>query len=172
MKRENPNGEFNKSEIQTREATADDLPIINKLNGREAENIEKMELQRQGKGKFLLLEKDGEIVGFSFICFEHSSYHFPGRDDLKGPFLEDGFVKEEYRRTGIGQIGLSRCEAIIKKNEGKKVITAVGLDNEASVAFHIKNGFKPIEDAKFEMPYKQNTQKKYGIYFVKDLEPD
>jgi len=162
--------ESKESEVLIRNATESDLSKITELNDREEENKENMELQKQGKGQFIVLELSGEIIGFSFIYFEHESFHFPDREDLKGPFLEDVFIKEEFRHEGLGKLGLRKCEDVVRENGKEKIITAVELENDVSVSFHEKNGFKEVEDSRFELPTRKNDEEVgYGAYFVKEL---
>lgn len=56
--------------------------------------------------------------------------------------LQDIFVKEKYRRSGIGKNLIEKAIEIAKKNGQKEVISDCDVGNKASVFLHLKNGFK------------------------------
>ena len=95
--------------IQIREGIKKDLPTVLRLikeladfeNAKDQVTITLEDLQKDGFGKtpyyrFLVAERDNEIVGLSFYWIRYSTW--------KGKFLflEDFVIKKEYKRQGIG----------------------------------------------------------------------
>lgn len=56
--------------------------------------------------------------------------------------LQDIFVKEEYRRSGIGKNLIEKALETAKENGYKEVVSDCDVSNKASICFHLKNGFK------------------------------
>jgi len=79
----------------------------------------------------LVAESDREIIAFVVWGNLWSKIH-----------LQDIFVKEKYRRSGIGKSLIEKAIEIAKKNGHREIISDCDVGNKASVFFHLKNGFK------------------------------
>lgn len=56
--------------------------------------------------------------------------------------LQDIFVKEKCRRTGLASRLFENMKKIAKKQGIREIMSDCDIDNEASIGFHLKNGFK------------------------------
>ena len=85
--------------------------------------------------------EDGKEVGFAL--FFHNFSTFIGRT---GMYLEDLFVKEEYRGRGHGK-NLIRCVAKIAHERGCKRLEWCCLDwNKPSIDFYLSLGAQPMSE--------------------------
>lgn len=94
---------------------------------------------REGRGKVLIAQLNGEIVGF--IYFIHSLRTF--LEVLKqAALISDMYVKPEFRRRGIGSLLMEKCLENLRKLHIKHVMLSVLSENLAAVKFYEKHGFK------------------------------
>ncbi len=56
--------------------------------------------------------------------------------------LQDIFVKEGYRKTGVGTKLIEQIIKIAKKRGFKEIMSDCDVSNKMSIAFHLKIGFK------------------------------
>lgn len=56
--------------------------------------------------------------------------------------IEDIFVKEEYRKHGLGTTLMKKAMEIAKKRGFKEVTRYCGVGNKVSLKFHLADGFK------------------------------
>ncbi len=95
----------------------------------------------KGKAEVLFALEDGVPVGFAL--FFHNFSTFLGR---AGIYLEDLFVKPEYRGKGYGK-GLLRTLAQIAVERGCGRLEWSCLDwNRPSIDFYLSLGAKPLDD--------------------------
>jgi GNAT superfamily N-acetyltransferase len=86
-------------------------------------------------------EEDGVPVGFAL--FFHNFSTFIGRP---GIYLEDLFVKPEFRGRGYGKALLARLGAIAKERNCGRVEWSVLDWNEPSINFYKSLGAVPLDD--------------------------
>lgn len=88
-----------------------------------------------------IAEHDGDIAGFAMWFYSFST--FRGRHGL---FLEDLFVKPQYRRMGIGKALFAHLARRCVK-EGLRRLEWMVLDwNEPAIAFYRSRGAKLMND--------------------------
>lgn len=141
------------NEITYRFATRSDIPTILELIRGLAEYEHMLDevvatealleewIFDKGKAEVLFALSDGEVAGFAL--FFHNFSTFLGRAGL---YLEDLFVKSEYRGRGFGK-GLLRQLASIAVERGCGRLEWSCLDwNRPSIDFYLSLGAKPMED--------------------------
>jgi GNAT superfamily N-acetyltransferase len=94
------------------------------------------------KFRVLVAEFDGEPAGYAFFFDSYST--FQGR----GLFLEDLFVRPQYRKNRIGQALLSRVAAIAEEESCFGVMFHVLNWNETAIGFYRKMNATFLDDRK------------------------
>jgi GNAT superfamily N-acetyltransferase len=129
--------------LSIRAATIADVSLLRRLIQELAEYeqesqavlITEDELRRDGFGsvpKFraILAEQDGQAAGFAFFFICYSTW------TGSGLFLEDLFVRKEFRGYGVGKMLLAQL-AEIAREEGLHTIKLDVLDwNESAIKFY------------------------------------
>ena len=142
------------SEIRIRAATAADVPLIHSLIGALAE-YEKLshefvatddQLRQTLFGErpaadVLLAYADETCAGFALYFSTYST--FLGR---AGIFLEDVFVKPEWRGKGIGRALLARLGEIARERGSGRVEWDVLNWNEPAIGFYRRLGATPMSE--------------------------
>ena len=140
--------------MKIRPATEADLGMIEELIRALAE-YERMagevvmdgELLRQNLfgerpyAEVLIAEVDGEAAGFAL--FYHNFSTFVGRP---GIYLEDLFVKPEYRGKGFGKALLKRLAEIAVERKCGRMEWAVLDWNEPAIGFYKSLGARPNDE--------------------------
>jgi GNAT superfamily N-acetyltransferase len=111
--------------LSIRPATAEDVPLLSTMIHELAEyerldhetNVTEEGLRRDGFGphpkfRVLLAESDGQAAGYAFFFEFYSS--FQGRAGL---FLDDIFVRPQFRKQGIGRALLGHVAGIAWKEK-------------------------------------------------------
>jgi aminoglycoside 6'-N-acetyltransferase I len=91
-------------------------------------------------GVVFLAVLDGEAVGFAQCGVRHD--YVEGTDTSPVGYLEGIFVVEEYRRRGLAKDMLLACEKWAKEQGCTEFASDCELENEDSLRFHLKMGFK------------------------------
>ncbi|MDB5352225.1 MAG: diamine acetyltransferase [Planctomycetota bacterium] len=89
----------------------------------------------------LIAEDGGFAIGFALFFFNFST--FKGKP---GIYLEDLFVKPEFRGRGIGKALLARLARTAVERDCGRFEWAVLDWNEPSIAFYKALGARPMED--------------------------
>jgi GNAT superfamily N-acetyltransferase len=89
----------------------------------------------------LIAEEDGTPAGFALFFYNFSTFLAQ-----PGIYLEDLFVKPEYRGRGYGKALLSRLARIAHERNCGRVEWAVLDWNEPSIAFYKSLGAQPMEE--------------------------
>lgn len=146
--------------LTIRRATIDEVEIIQKLNNElinyEMEQgfdsyVKDWALSEESKKYFLDLienqfvavaEVDGEIVGY----LAGSIYHDLSYSYYSGLTAEANnmFVKEDFRRHGIGEKLMNSFVEWCKKNNAKRVMVTALSKNDKTIKFYRNNGFEDI----------------------------
>lgn len=108
----------------------------NTLEGLE-ENFE--EIMSNGESAIFLLELDGKAAGFAQCQLRHD--YVEGTDSSPVGYLEGIFIEEAYRKQGHAKELLKWCEEWAKEMNCTEFASDCELDNEVSLAFHLKMGF-------------------------------
>jgi GNAT superfamily N-acetyltransferase len=139
--------------LRIRAATIEDVPLLKQMI-LELATFEKLgkyvtvteeTLQRDGFGpsprfRTLLPEWDGKLAGYSIFFPFYSSFQGPGL------FLEDIYVRNEFRGKGIGKL-LMEALAAIAVQEGYGAVRWEVLDwNQPAIDFYQKLGAEFYDD--------------------------
>lgn len=131
--------------LSIRPAVADDVPLLNVLIHEFAEfyrfptSITEAALFRDGFGaqpKFraLIAEWDAQPAGYAFFFDYYSSFH--GR----ALFLEDLFIRTQFRDKGIGKALLGHLAAIAQQENCFGILFNVLEWNHPAIGFYKKLG--------------------------------
>jgi GNAT superfamily N-acetyltransferase len=140
--------------LHIRPAVSDDVPLILELIRALAE-YEKLahvciateeQLERTLFGprpyaEAVVAEWDGEPAGFALFFHNYSTFLAQ-----PGIYLEDLFVKPEYRGRGIGKALLVRLARIAEARDCGRIEWSVLNWNEPSIGFYKSLGAAPLED--------------------------
>jgi len=131
-------------DIKLRKATEADFPVIMGLirelasfeNGldRVKNTVEQMYEEREYFHCYLA-EKDGEVIGMSLYFFAY--YTWVG----KTLYLDDLYVKEEYRGNKIGSQLMQKMIDVAKAEKCNRMRLQVLHWNENAIEFYDKSGF-------------------------------
>jgi GNAT superfamily N-acetyltransferase len=139
--------------LRIRAATIEDVPLLKQMIV-ELATFEKLveyvtvteeTLQRDGFGpsprfRTLLPDWDGKLAGYSIFFPFYSSFQGPGL------FLEDIYVRKEFRGKGIGKL-LMEAVAAIAVQEGYAAVRWEVLDwNQPAIDFYQKLGAEFYDD--------------------------
>ena len=139
--------------LRIRAATVEDVPLLKQMIV-ELATFEKLVeyvtvteemLQRDGFGpsprfRTLLPEWDGKLAGYAIFFPFYSSFQGPGL------FLEDIYVRQEFRGKGIGKL-LMEAVAAIAVQDGCGAVRWEVLDwNQPAIAFYQKLGAEFYDD--------------------------
>ncbi len=140
--------------IDVREATADDVPLIlslirelaeyEKLSHEVVATVEGLRESLFGERRYaevLVAEQGGAPAGFAL--FFHNFSTFLGKP---GIYLEDLYVKPEFRGAGIGKKLLARLAGLAKERDCGRLEWWVLDWNEPSIGFYKKLGAVPMDD--------------------------
>jgi GNAT superfamily N-acetyltransferase len=141
--------------LTIRHATVTDVPLLKRMIlefatfERLADHVTVTEetLRRDGFGatprfRVLLPEWDGEVAGYAFYFGFYSSFAGPGM------FLEDIYVRQEFRGKGIGKALMVEVAAIALR-EGYRLMRWEVLDwNQPAIDFYKKLGATFLDDWK------------------------
>lgn len=92
----------------------------------------------------LLAEIDGSPIGFA-------TYHRIYSTFLAQPgiWLDDLYIKAEYRNGGVGEALINYLCQITKKIGGKRIDWIVAVNNTPAIKFYEKMGAKILHDTRF-----------------------
>lgn len=144
------------SNLTIRFAEVDDTPHIfslikelasyEKLSHLITTSVDELKINLFGKEKFveiLLAEHDNKIVGQALFFKNFST--FLGKP---GIYLEDLFVKPEFRGKGIGKALLEKIISIAKERNYGRVEWSVLDWNESAIDFYKKMGAEILDEWK------------------------
>jgi GNAT superfamily N-acetyltransferase len=140
--------------VSVREAAGDDVPLIlsfirelaeyERLSHEVVATEESLRENLFGERRYaevLIAEHDGAPAGFAL--FFHNFSTFLGRP---GIYLEDLYVKPEFRGAGIGRKLLGRLARLAKERDCGRLEWWVLDWNEPSIGFYKKLGAVPMDD--------------------------
>ena len=97
----------------------------------------------------IVAEADGQVVGFGM----YSEFRF--REAYKFTVEHSVYVANDYHGKGIGNLLLAELIALAKVQKLHTMIAVIDAENQGSVSFHEKFGFKTVGIIK-ESGYKFN----------------
>jgi L-amino acid N-acyltransferase YncA len=97
-------------------------------------------LQEKISKKFpvIVAELDGQVVGFGM----YSEFRF--REAYKFTVEHSVYVNEVFHGKGIGKLLLQELITLARKQKRHTMIAVIDAENQGSVAFHEKFGFKTV----------------------------
>ena len=97
------------------------------------------EILSNDQSAIFLLYEEGQAIGFAQCQLRHD--YVEGTASSPVGYLEGIFVDEGYRRKGYARMLLAACERWAKEQGCTEFASDCELDNETSLAFHLKMGF-------------------------------
>ena len=94
--------------------------------------------------KILVAETEGVLMGYAFYFFTYST--FLAKKTL---YLEDIFITEKYRGTGIGKLFLDKLVRIAKNNKCGRMEWIVLDWNTKAINFYKNIGAEEMKEWKF-----------------------
>jgi GNAT superfamily N-acetyltransferase len=94
-----------------------------------------------GKIEILIAEVSNKPAGFAIYYFTYSTFQ-----GTTGIYVEDLFIRPEFRRSGIGSMFFRELASIAKSRGCFKIDWMVLNWNENSIEFYKKLGAKPIDN--------------------------
>ena len=138
--------------MEFREATLDlqteclqmmnDFYQMNDYHFRETEKSRLFEefIGNDNLGKFWVVTLSGKIIGYIILTFGFS-FEYGGRD----AFIDELYLKEEFRNRGLGKLILESVEFFAVKHKVKAIHLEVEETNVAGNRLYIKAGFSSNE---------------------------
>lgn len=133
--------------MELRKAVCGDAAVIARLAVRmwELSTVGELEQDFDGylrldKGVVFLAEQDGDAIGFAQCGLRHD--YVEGTDSSPVGYLEGIFVSPEYRKRGVARALVDACLEWAREQECSEFASDCELDNDASLAFHLKVGFE------------------------------
>lgn len=91
----------------------------------------------------LLAEINGNAIGFATYHRIYSTFLV-----LPGIWLDDLYIKAEYRRLGVGEALIKRLCQITQKIEGGRIDWIVAVNNTPAIQFYEKMGAQIIQQVR------------------------
>lgn len=82
---------------------------------------------------------EAQVIGFAQCQLRHD--YVEGTDSSPVGYLEGIFIEQKYRHRGYAKKLLDKCEEWAKEKGCREFASDCELDNEVSLAFHLKIGF-------------------------------
>ncbi len=130
-----------------------DLASFEKMPDEVKNSLEQM-MQEKELFRFFIAEENGEILGTAIYFFAYSTWVG------KTLYLEDLYVKPEYRRKKVGTMLLRKIFKLAKYENCKRVRWQVLSWNKDAIAFYKKHGAK-ISDQWFNCDFNAPEIKKF-----------
>lgn len=99
------------------------------------------------KYPFFVYEEDGDVAGY---CFVHE---WKPRSAYSHTVENAIYLRHGMQGNGIGQILMARLKEACRKRGFRVIIACITKENEESIRFHKKLGFRQVSDFK-EVGYK------------------
>lgn len=97
------------------------------------------EMTESDESVIFLLVEDDQPIGFAQCQLRHD--YVEGTDSSPVGYLEGIYVAQKYRKKGFAKQLLDRCEAWAKEKGCVEFASDCELNNDISLAFHLKMGF-------------------------------
>lgn len=90
------------------------------------------------KYPFIVLEENNQIIGYAYLSTFNSRSSYDITADLAI------YLKPKIKSNGYGTLLLKEIENLAKKKNIKNIISIITEENENSINFHKKHGFKEV----------------------------
>ena len=130
-----------------RRAKLADLPVLTELalelwpdHGADKMCFDLGKIMTAGKSVFFLAYEEEKPVGFAQCQLRHD--YVEGTETSPVGYLEGIYVKQEAREHGFASQLMKACEDWARAERCMEFASDCEIDNEESLAFHLKLGFK------------------------------
>jgi ribosomal protein S18 acetylase RimI-like enzyme len=100
-------------------------------------------ISHEDTGRIWIIETNKAAIGYFCLAFCYTLEHHG-----KACYLDEMYIKPEFRHLGIGSEAMKFIENYLINNEFKAIHLVVHLKNLAAFNYYIKNGFH-VHDASF-----------------------
>ncbi len=100
-------------------------------------------LQSSREAGFLIRDDDGTAIGFMNLSLRYE--YVPGATQSPFAYVEGIYVKDEYRKQGMGTYLIQYAERWALEHGCVELASDALLENTASYEFHTKVGFQEVE---------------------------
>jgi aminoglycoside 6'-N-acetyltransferase I len=100
-------------------------------------------LQSPREAGFLIRDDDGTAMGFMNLSLRYE--YVPGATQSPVAYVEGIYVKEEYRKQGVGRYLMQYAQQWALEQGIVELASDALLENTASYEFHTKMGFQEVE---------------------------
>jgi aminoglycoside 6'-N-acetyltransferase I len=100
-------------------------------------------LQSHREAGFLVRDELGVAIGFINLSLRYE--YVPGATRSPVAYVEGIYVKDEYRKQGVGKYLIEYAQQWAHEHECIELASDALLDNVASYEFHKKVGFEEVE---------------------------
>ena len=130
-----------------RRAKLEDLPVLTELalelwpgHGADKMCFDLGKIMTAGESVFFLAYEEEKPVGFAQCQLRHD--YVEGTETSPVGYLEGIYVKQEAREHGFASLLMKACEDWARTERCMEFASDCEIDNEESLAFHLKLGFK------------------------------
>lgn len=130
-----------------RRAKLEDLPVLTELalelwpgHGADKMYFDLGKIMTAGESVFFLAYEEEKPVGFAQCQLRHD--YVEGTETSPVGYLEGIYVKQEAREHGFASRLMKACEDWARAERCMEFASDCEIDNEESLAFHLKLGFK------------------------------
>lgn len=111
-----------------------EFSLYQKLAERMKNTLDRMKEESAFFNCFVAEDSGGKIIGYTTWFFTYFTW------SGKGMYIDDLYVKPEYRGTGIGKLLLNRVIGLARANKCHKLRWQVSWWNKPAIAFYEKMG--------------------------------
>ena len=130
-----------------RKANMNDLPVLTELalelwpdNAADKMYYDLGKIMTAGESVFFLAYEEEKAVGYAQCQLRHD--YVEGTETSPVGYLEGIYVKKAFREQGFAGQLMKACETWAKAEGCIEFASDCEIDNEESLAFHLKLGFK------------------------------
>ena len=134
-----------------RPATAADLPTLDRLKPAPAVNRDRLRDAEQPGFDYLVLERDGDVIGFVCLVFVRPRYWSDGDSSEHLPTAIDFLIDEPLRSRGYGTFFLREVERLAAAAGATQLYIWVDpIDNPRALALYQRLGYQPLQQHPYE----------------------
>jgi GNAT superfamily N-acetyltransferase len=111
-----------------------EFSVYQKLPERMKNSLVKMEEEQEFLHAFVAETESNEIIGYATWFFTYFTW------SGKGMYIDDLFVKPEYRGSGIGKLLMNKIIDLARESKCHKLRWQVSFWNKPAIAFYEKLG--------------------------------
>ena len=162
--------------VSLRDATAEDAEVLSAMveelahyeGNYGALGATQARLQEQLRSKVppfsaLIVENDGQMAGFAIYFFGYSTW-----EGARTLHLEDLYVREQFRVSGIGRLIMERLAAIAQSNDCARIEWMVLDGNTQAIGFYERMGARAVRGwTRYRQQLSAQKDKASSRFFVR-----